>query len=40
MKKYHKDYVIARAFLLFARSNPRITGDCFVGESTLLAMIW
>ncbi len=40
MKKYHKDYVIARAFFLFARSNLPITEDCFVGENTLLTMTW
>jgi len=29
--------VIARALLLFARSNPTVTGDCFVGKCALLA---
>ncbi len=32
-------FVIARALLFFARSNPKhIEGDCFVGKNVLLAM--
>jgi hypothetical protein len=40
MKKYPKEYVVARALFLFARSNLTVTGDCFVGKGTLLAMTW